>query len=65
MPPVLPVIVCLSVALLLAVVALAREVRLRRALQLLLARLFARWRSHDDETHAATTVADDDRNRLS
>ena len=55
----MPLVVCLSLALLLAVLALAREVRLRRALQLLLARLFARWRSHEDETHAAGTAADD------
>jgi hypothetical protein len=34
-----PVVVCLSVALLLTVIALAREVRLRRALQALLTKL--------------------------
>ena len=54
-----PLVVCLSLALLLAVLALAREVRLRRALQLLLARLFARWRSHEDETHVAGAADDD------
>ena len=52
-------IVLLSLALLLAVVALAREVRPRRALQLLLARLFARWRSHEDETRVAGAADDD------
>ena len=39
-------------------IALAREVRLRRALQELLARLFARWRSN--ENREQTAVADND-----
>lgn len=40
-----PLIVALALALLLVVIALAREIRLRRALQLLLARVLALWRS--------------------
>ena len=38
--------VCCSFALLLAVVALVREVRLRRALQRLVRRLLAHWRQY-------------------
>lgn len=58
MPLNTPLVVSLSLALLLAVFALAREVRLRRALQELLARLFVRWRSNEDREQAA--VADND-----
>jgi hypothetical protein len=43
-------VVFLSVSLLIAVIALARERRLRRALQILLARLLSRWRQHDSKT---------------
>ena len=39
----------LSLALILAVVALVRQVRLRRALQLLLCRLLKRWREGNHE----------------
>jgi len=45
MPINVALVVCLSLALLLVVIALAREMRLRRALQLLLARLLALWRN--------------------
>jgi hypothetical protein len=45
-----------SLALLLAVAALVREVRLRRALQALLARILARWRQYV----ASKTSSDDD-----
>jgi hypothetical protein len=48
-----PLIVCLSLALLLVVIALAREMRLRRALQLLLARLLRMWRSSFDRRQSA------------
>ncbi len=51
-------VVCLSLALLLAVWALAREVRLRRTLQELLARLFARWRAQDEKTRVGDADAD-------
>jgi hypothetical protein len=39
-------LVSCSLALLLAVAALVREVRLRRALQALLAKILARWRQY-------------------
>lgn len=39
-------VICLSLALLLTVIALVREARLRRALQKLLQRLLVLWRSH-------------------
>ena len=42
-------IACLSLALLLVVIALAREIRLRRALQLLLSRIISLWRSRFDQ----------------
>mgnify|MGYP006908424543 FL=1 len=42
-------IFCLSLALLLVVIALAREIRLRRALQLLLSRIISLWRSRSDQ----------------
>ncbi|MEQ8788429.1 MAG: hypothetical protein RIC55_19115 [Pirellulaceae bacterium] len=44
-------LVALSFALLLAVAALCREVRLRRALQRLLQRIFAYWRPNPHEPH--------------
>ena len=59
MPLNTPLIVCLSLALMLAVWAFAREVRLRRALQELLSRLFARWRSQDEKTPVGDADADD------
>ena len=40
-------IACLALALLLTVVALVHQVRLRRALERLLQRLLEVWRSHD------------------
>jgi len=43
------VIVSLSLALVFAVVALIRQVRLRRALQTLLRRLLQHWRSRNHE----------------
>ena len=43
-------IVCLSLALLLVVIALAREMRLRRALQLLLSRIISLWRSRSNQS---------------
>ena len=49
MPINTPLIVCLSLALLLVVIALAREMRLRRALQLLLSRIISLWRSRSDQ----------------
>jgi hypothetical protein len=52
----------LALALLLAVAALAREVRLRRALQELLRRLLTRWRQHFGTPHPPEDPdpADDD-----
>lgn len=44
------VIVCFSLALVLVGAALAREVRLRRALEALLRRLLTVWRRHDNQT---------------
>ncbi len=41
-----PVIAGLSLSLLIALLALTREVRLRRALQLLLQRFLSHWRTH-------------------
>lgn len=41
----------LSLALLLAVAALCREVRIRRSLQRLLRRLLLYWRNVNEETH--------------
>ena len=50
----------LALALLLAVVALVREVRLRRALQALLRRLLVRWRIYShEETHSDAVDSDD------
>jgi hypothetical protein len=45
------VLIFLSVALLLSVIALARERRLRLALQQILKRLLERWRAHEDTFH--------------
>jgi hypothetical protein len=42
------VLIFISVALLLAVIALARERRLRLALQQILKRFLERWRAHED-----------------
>lgn len=50
-----PVIAGLSLALLIALLALAREVRLRRALQLLLQRLLNHWRTHFGKHTLSTT----------
>ncbi|GAG33442.1 unnamed protein product [marine sediment metagenome] len=51
----LPLLVVGSTLVIVLVLALAREVRLRRALQRLLARLLAHWRNHDveDTSHAS------------
>lgn len=48
------VLACMSLALVLAVIALLREARLRRALQALLRRLLLHWRGHDQETDAVS-----------
>lgn len=58
-------IVCLSLSLLLVVIALAREMRLRRALQLLLARIISLWRSRsgqnrDSPPHRSCSASLDD-----
>ena len=50
------VIGSLSLVLLAVVLALTREVRLRRALQELLRRLLALWRKHTHETTDAPLV---------
>ena len=50
------VIGSLSLVLLAVVLALVREVRLRRALQELLRRLLALWRKHTHETPEAPLV---------
>ena len=50
------VIGSLSLVLLAVVLALTREVRLRRALQELLRRLLALWRKHTHETPDAPLV---------
>jgi len=44
----LPVILASSALAIVLTVALVREVRLRRALQLLLRRLLEKWRSRND-----------------
>ena len=57
-------LMCGSLALLLAVAALVREVRLRRALQALLARILARWREyvlHKRSSRKDPDAAGDDR----
>lgn len=43
------VVAALAVALVVCVIALVRETRLRRALQRLLKMIFERWRSHEQE----------------
>jgi hypothetical protein len=43
----IPLVVCLVLALLVAVLAFVREHRLRRALQALLSRILSLWRSHE------------------
>jgi hypothetical protein len=43
-------VAALSAALMASVIALAREVRLRRALQHLLSRILSRWRTNAFET---------------
>ncbi len=48
----------MSLAIVLAVIALVREARLRRALQALLRRLLLHWKSNDQ---ASTDTADRDR----
>ena len=48
----------MSLAILLAVIALLREARLRRALQVLLRRLLLHWNRHEQEP---TDTADRDR----
>ena len=54
------VVACMSLAIVLAVIALIREARLRRALQALLRRLLLHWKIHDQ---APTDTADSDRQR--
>jgi hypothetical protein len=54
------VVASLSLALLLAVIALLRETRLRQALQALLRRLLLHWRANDQETD----TVDDRRRRV-
>jgi len=49
----------LSLLLLAVVLALVREVRLRRALQELLRRLLALWRKHTHETRQTPVVRPD------
>ena len=55
-------VTCLALALLLTVIALVREARLRRALQKLLQRLILMWRSHatheDPDGRSAAPPAD-------
>jgi hypothetical protein len=53
----------LTLALLLAVVALVREVRLRRAVQTLLRRLLSRWRAYVEEDTDVRHGNRDDRRR--
>ena len=52
----------LSVALVICVVALVRETRMRRALQRLLKLIFEKWRSHDqvNESRGPDSVRGDD-----
>ncbi len=49
------VITFLSLALMVAVGVLVREVKLRRALQRLLYRVLERWRSRPNETNSSNT----------
>lgn len=51
---------CLSVALLLSVLALLKERRLRRALQLLLQRLLKNWRIYERSESHRSRGRDDD-----
>ena len=51
----------MSLAIVLAVIALLREARLRRALQVLLRRLLLHWKRDDQEPN---DTADRDRNRF-
>jgi hypothetical protein len=48
------VITCLSLSLVVTVLAFVREARLRRALQQLLARLLSNWRNNHAPTHSAS-----------
>lgn len=48
------VIACQSLALVVVVLAFVREVRMRCALQRLLSRLLARWRTLDETIHSPT-----------
>ena len=48
------VITCLSLSLVVTVLAFVREARLRRALQQLLSRLLTHWRHHHAKTHSAS-----------
>jgi hypothetical protein len=54
----------LSVSLLIAVIALVRERRLRRALQILLARLLSRWRHHGPNSNTPSDINDPANRRL-
>lgn len=60
--PCIPTLAALSLALLLAVALLAREARLRRALQELLRRILALWRT--DAQDFPDRPAGDPRQRL-
>jgi hypothetical protein len=54
------VILASSLLAVVLVVALVREVRLRRALQRLLSRLLAMWRNrHAEDRSAVSTIVDD------
>ena len=58
-----PIAVASSVLAVVLVVVLAREIRLRRALESLLRRLLAYWRTREERTHRDTAhpVDADDR----
>jgi hypothetical protein len=58
------VVALFSLALLLTVVALAREVRLRRSLQRLLRWVLNRWKGGTDEIRSLRDDHPDDRDRL-
>lgn len=55
----LPIVLASSLLAVALVVALAREVRLRRALQRLLSRLLIHWRKHDTEDRPILPVDGD------
>ena len=55
-----PIVLASSVLAVVLVVALVREVRLRRALQKLLSRLLSHWRNRDVENHTLPPSDGDD-----